>query len=166
MLWIFNKNLLKNNIIFYQVFENKNYYNDNNNIIYNLECNELNNNLLKDLQNLKINFEIKILGNIIMYKNLYDNEILTFTKKETCEVSDNLVLKYEYQLIDNHRLPELTSYDYHYIDLEFDIYYEGTNIEDISNTNDDNNNNYDKLFIIQNNKSNNSSTNYWIYKNL
>ena len=152
MLWIFNKNLLNNNIIFYQVFNNKSFYNDNNNIIYNLEYNESNNNLLKDLQNLKINFEIKILGNIIMYKNLNNNEILTFTKKETYDITDNLVLKYEYQLIDNHRLPELTSYDYHYIDIEFDIYY-----------NDDN---HDKLFIIQNNKSNNSSTNYWIHKNL
>ena len=151
MLWIFNKKLLNENIIFYQIFNTNNIYHDgNNNLIYNLEYSNLKNKLINDYKNIKLNFEIKIMDNIIMYKNLIDNEVLTFTKKESCTISDNIILTHEYKLIDNHRLPLISSYDYHYTNIEFDIYYD----------------NYNELFIIQNNKSNNSSTNYWIHKNL
>jgi hypothetical protein len=151
MLWILNKELLNDNFIFYQIFNPNNISNCNNNIIYNLENNIISQDFT-DYKNIKINYEIKIMGNIIMYKKLKeideidDNEILTFIKKETYDLSNNLILTYEYKLVDNTRLPELTSYDFHYKNMEFNIYYK----------------NYDKLFIMQKNKSNNSSTNYWI----
>jgi hypothetical protein len=149
MLWIFNKKLLSQDFIFYQIFNTNNiYHDDNHNIIYNFQNKDSED--YKDFKNIKINYQIKIMGNIIMYKNLDDNEILTFTKKETSNNIDNLVLTYEYKIVDNHKLPELTSYDFYYSHLEFNIYYK----------------NYDKLFIIQNNKSNNTSMNYWIQQSL
>ena len=152
MLWIFNKKLLNldNDLIFYQIFNTNNIFNDDNNKIFNLENNNLIFKDFKDYKNIKINYEIKIMGNIISYKKLDDNEILTFTKQESHNISDNLILTHEYKLIDNNRLPELSSYDYHYLDIEFDIYYRD----------------YTKLFIIQNNKSNNSTTNYWIQNSI
>ena len=146
-----SEELLNDNFIFYQIFNPNNISNCNNNIIYNLENNIISQDFT-DYKNIKINYEIKIMGNIIMYKKLKeideidDNEILTFIKKETYDLSNNLILTYEYKLVDNTRLPELTSYDFHYKNMEFNIYYK----------------NYDKLFIMQKNKSNNSSTNYWI----
>jgi hypothetical protein len=152
MLWIFNKKLLEvdNDLIFYQIFNTNNIFNDDNNKIFNLENNNLIFKDFKDYKNIKINYEIKIMGNIISYKKLDDNEILTFTKQESHNISDNLILTHEYKLIDNNRLPELSSYDYHYLNIEFDIYYRD----------------YTKLFIIQNNKSNNSTTNYWIQNSI
>ena len=145
MLWIFNKELLNNDIIFNQIFDTNNIFNYNDNIVYNLENNIIIQDF-KDYNNLKINYEIKIIGNIIMYRNLNNNEILTFLKKESICESENLILTYKYNLIENTRMPQLSSYDYYYADMEFNIYYK---------------NNTD-LFIIQINKSNNSSTNYWI----
>jgi hypothetical protein len=152
MLWIFNKKLLNDTFVFYQIFTSNKIYKENQ-ISGNIICNLENNDIIVDLskyKNIKLNYEIKVMGNIISYKNIDSNEILTFTKKESHDISDNLILTYEYKLIDNHRLPELTSYDFHYTDIEFNIYY---NIEN-------------ELFILQNNKSNNSSTNYWIKQSL
>jgi len=150
MLWLLNKNLLNNNFIFYQIFDTNNViYNLDNNVVYNLDNKQPINIPLENYKNIKINFEIKIMGNIIMYKNILDkNYVLTFTKKEIHCKSKNLVLQHEYKLVDNHRLPELTSYDFHYPNIEFDIYY--------------NNDNYNKIFIIQKNNSNNSNTSYFI----
>jgi hypothetical protein len=146
MLWIFNKKVLNDTIIFHQIFNNKKNYNDDNgNIIFDLNSSKLES--MNSYNSIKLNYEIKIMGNIISYKNLDNNEILTFTKKENYINRDNnLILTHEYKLIDNQKLPELTSYDYHYSHLELNIYYKD----------------YDKFFIIQNDKSNNSSINYWI----
>jgi hypothetical protein len=152
MLWIFNKKLINDTFVFYQIFIPNKIYKDNE-ISGNIICNLENNLITPDLskyKNIKLNYEIKIMGNIISYRNINSSEVLTFTKKESHDLSDNLILTYEYKLVDNHRLPELTSYDFHYNDIEFNIYY---NIEN-------------ELFILQNNKSNNSSTNYWIKQSL
>ncbi len=152
MLWIFNKKLLNDTFVFYQIFTLIKIYKENE-INGSIICNLENNNITPDLskyKNIKLNCEIKIIGNIISYRNIETNEVLTFTKKESHDVSDNLILTHEYKLIDNHRLPELISYDFHYTDIEFNIYY---NIDN-------------ELFILQNNKSNNSSTNYWIKQSL
>jgi hypothetical protein len=149
MLWLLNKKLLDNNIIFYQLFNSQNSYNLDNNIIYNLDNNDKSVKIpFTEYKNIKINFEIKIMGNIIMYKNIDTSEIFTFTKKETCCKSNNLVLQHEYKLVDNHKLPNLPTsfYDYYYNNIEFDIYYTDIN----------------KMFIIQINKLNNLSTNYFI----
>ena len=74
MLWILNKELLNDNFIFYQIFNPNNISNCNNNIIYNLENNIISQDFT-DYKNIKINYEIKIMGNIIMYKKLKEIEI-------------------------------------------------------------------------------------------
>ena len=62
MFWFFNKELLNNDIIFNQIFDTNNIYNYNDNIVYNLENNNIIIQNFKDYNNLKINYEIKIIG--------------------------------------------------------------------------------------------------------
>jgi len=148
MLWLLNKNILNDNIKFYQIFYNIHPHNSDDNIICNLNNNNNNNDLLTNYHNVKMNFEIKIMGNIIMFHNLNNHEILTFTKKNISNdiINNNLVLSFDYKLINNHRLPQLSSYDFYYSNLLLDIYYINTN----------------KFFIIQHDVSNNSLISYWI----
>jgi len=151
MLWLFNENLLNNNFKFYQIFNNSPVFNESDNIIYKLDDN-INTDLSK-INPTKFNFQIKIMSNIINYLNLDNNMIFTFTKNENfINNSSNAAIEFNYKLINNNKLPSLSthSYDFYYDHVEFNIFKINDNL----------------LFVKQINKSNNSYSNYWISNTL
>ena len=127
---------------------------DNNFKIDNIDIETwISNNLIEKLE---IEYQIKIMGNIISYHNLKTNQIITFLKKEkVIEYTKNknkLVFEIEYKIIDNHKLPELisSSYDYFYNKIKFSIYKINNNIMYIKEINKSNNS-FRKYLITQNN---------------
>lgn len=155
MFWLFDKNILKNDTIkFYQIFINDSV-DINGNIIYKLDGSiQLN---LTNYSFIKINYEIKIIGEIISYKDIDTNVLITFNKKEVFikpEMNEfnKAIFDWTYKNIQSSKLPELLSskYDYYYPRIELLIYKINTNL----------------LFIQESNKSSNCTRNYWIAANL
>lgn len=154
MFWIYDENILNNkNIIFYQILNN-NTFEINDNYIYQFNLIDIN---LTNYEHKKINYQIKIIGDFISFKDINLNKYIFFNKNETfIKPEENKLSKpifyWSYKLISKHEMPDLLSnlYDYFYENLEFDVYK-------INN---------DLLFIKEINKINNCCKNYWIANSL
>ncbi len=167
MYWLFDEKL-QEIYSFYQIFFPEIIKADGN-TIYNLESdsgdnikfsdkNVLNIIKTKSIKPIKINYQIKIMGNLISYTNIDSGKNITFIKKDrfyehndTSKVK-RLIFNFEYKLTDNHRLPELTSksYDYFYENISFGVY----RIDDNS------------IYVEETNNKNNSNRNFLLQKNL
>ena len=155
MFWFFDINK-KDNYYFSQIFNNNSTIIDEN-IIYKLtDIISDENKLIKDITPNIINFKIILIGQLISWTNLKTQEVITFLiNEEFIQPKNNKfnkpIFNYKYQIVDNYRLPQLssTSYDFNYENIEFEIYNINNNL----------------LFINEHNKSNNSKRNYWITKN-
>lgn len=129
MFWLFNNN---KSFDFYQIFTDLKKFNIDNskNILYDLN-NDIN-DLDIDLDSyefLKINYQIKIIDNLISYTNLKSNKIITFliTKKNfdsnICNLTNFKTLQFNYELVDNNNMPNLLQKYYQfYKDIHFTIY--------------------------------------------
>ena len=129
MFWLFNNN---NSFDFYQIFTDLKKFNIDNskNILYDLN-NDIN-DLDIDLDSyefLKINYQIKIIDNLISYTNLKSNKIITFLiiKKNVdsniCNLTNFKTLQFNYELVDNNNMPNLLQKYYQfYKDIHFTIY--------------------------------------------
>ncbi len=78
------------------------------------------------IEPIQIDYQIKIIGNLISYYNSGSEKIYTFIKKEKVmeQNKKKLVLNIEYKLVDNHKIPDLTSnsYDSYFDKIKFNIY--------------------------------------------
>jgi hypothetical protein len=132
MFWLFEK---LNNYKYYQIFINSKKYNN----VY-----ELNNyNIIKNIDNYKQTthiFDVYIKDNKIMYEENNKNDIYVFefTENNLINKFDSLIIEYEYNVIERHKLPQLqlNEYNNYHLNLELKIYELNENT----------------LFIIQNNK--------------
>jgi len=143
MLWLYN-----NNINFYQIFVNsKLVYNQDNNIIYSFESNnicqdlELNEPDLSNIKYIEFNFEIRIIDQLISYINTVTNDNIVFTfKMNFIEPSENKfkipIFNYSYKKVNNNRMPNLIITNYNlYAKLCFKIYNINENLQYIIETN-------------------------------
>ena len=131
MFWLIKENQNNlDNCQFYQIFEND-QIEINQNIIYNFNK-EINlNNIKKEI----FNYEIKILGNYIYFKNLKSNDIKIFNQKCNFEKPENNIINKSifhniYKKINSSQFPELKigNYDFYYSNNEFHIFNISDNI--------------------------------------
>ncbi len=147
MFWLFDEQK-KDSYEFYQIFNKITKTPIDNNEIFVLDS-VYNPDLIKNINPIKCNFNIRISGQLISYTDLDTKKIITFSKKE--EKSDKKSLTYFrhiYKSVDNHRLPQLKKdfYDYYYEHIEFNIYVINNNC----------------MFIHEINKSNGNERNYCV----
>lgn len=124
MFWLYNNN---NEYNFYQLFYNYDKTDIDDNIIYKLDVNtELN---IDDLKYIEINYEIKIKDNFIMYRNIDNDDKITFEMNiKFYNENDNIynipIIYNKYKKILDTNFPYLTydMYDKFYSKLNFKIY--------------------------------------------
>ena len=157
MFWVFD-NIISNNYNFLQIFDNNLIVIDDNEIFDLTQdpAKIINLDFIKNIKPIIINYKIKVMGEYISYTNLLTNITLTFCKQEKfIEPNNNnfnkLIFDFNYNLVDNHCLPELLTklYDNYIDNLQFEIY----------KLNDE------RLFIKEKNMANDSLRNYFITKN-
>jgi hypothetical protein len=146
MFWLYN------NLHFYeffQIFDVNKVINIDDNKIYNLS--KIINFDIDDLSFLEIVYDIHIFDELISYKNINNDETITFSfKHESFNKNNNLIFNWKYKKVNNHKMPLTLSdlYDQNYL-LKFQIYK-------LSN---------DIIFIKETNIKNLEFKNYWLTTN-
>lgn len=161
MFWHFDKkfNTIKN-FEFYQIFNNFKSETIDNNDVYNFLINKKNyKNYLSSYKSIEAIYEIKIIDNLIYYKNIESNEILTFSiNNEFINENNNSlnlpIIKYNYSSIESSKIPYMNTnlYNYYYEKIIFKIYHINDDILFIEERKDNIIKNYILCKNLENNK--------------